>query len=72
MSKDSNMYKARKPQIERNTGGKRKRPYEDDLQKERMQKIWTVYGKYILSIILNSNSSELFASIFVFICCSII
>jgi hypothetical protein len=24
---------------------------EDDLQKERMQKIWTVYGKYILSII---------------------
>ena len=24
---------------------------EDDLQKERIQKIWTVYGKYILSII---------------------
>ena len=24
---------------------------EDDLQKERMQKIWTIYGKYILSII---------------------
>ena len=24
---------------------------EDDLQKERMQKIWTAYGKYILSII---------------------
>ncbi len=24
---------------------------EDDLQKERIQKIWTVYGKYILTII---------------------
>ena len=25
---------------------------EEDIQKERMQKIWAVYGKYILSIIL--------------------